>query len=43
MNLIVAGNVGTKKDNHLLNVVFVTDDEGLLVSFRVVASPDGVT
>ena len=41
--VIVASNAGTQKDNHLMHVVFVTDGEGLLVSFLVVANPDDVS
>ena len=34
--IIVADNAGTKKDNRLLDVVFVIDGERLLVYFLVV-------
>ena len=41
--IIVEDNAGTEKDNRLVNVVFVTDGEGLLLSFLVVANHDDVT
>ena len=41
--VIVTDNIGTKKYNRLVDDVFVIDGDGLLVSFLVVANPDGVT
>ena len=41
--IIGADNTGTKKANHLLDVVFILDGEGLLVSFLLFANPDNVT
>ena len=41
--VVVAENAGTNKDNLFVDVVFVTDGEGFLVSLLVAANPDDVT
>ena len=41
--VIVSDNAATEKDSRLVDVVFVLDVEGLLVSFHAVTSPDDVT
>ena len=40
--VIVENNTRTEKVDRLVDVVFVTDGEGLLVSFLVIANPDDV-
>ena len=41
--VIVEDKAGMKQDNRLADVVCVTDGQGSLVSFLVVANPDDVT
>ena len=41
--IIVVYNAGTEKDNRLVDVIFVTDGEGLLLYFLVVANHYHVT
>ena len=42
-SVIVVYNAATEKDIRLVDVVFVIDREGLLVSFHVVTNHDDVT
>ena len=42
-DVIVADSAATEKHSRLVDVVFVIDGEGMLVSFLVVANPDDVT
>ena len=40
--VIVAGNAASEKDSRLVDVVFVLDGKGLLVSFLVIANLDDI-
>ena len=41
--VVVADNAAIEKDSHLVDVIFVTDGEGLLDAFYVIANPGDVT